>query len=94
MTWVALVDEKDEAFCRLAFANDSHLLVGRKYWGASAMGEGELETIMSGHTEVNGLQIPMQSVTNMNGQKVLQTQAAEYIINGDVPAGSFEKPEL
>ncbi len=94
VTWVALVDEKDEAFCRLAFANDSHLLVGRKYWGASAMGEGELETIMSGHTEVNGLQIPMQSVTNMNGQKVLQTQASEYIINGDVPAGSFEKPEL
>jgi hypothetical protein len=36
--------------------------------------------------------MPMSTLQNMNGQKMMVVSITELVINGAVPPGSFDKP--
>ncbi len=90
--WVAIVGADGETICHLALDATSHQLVGRKYWGETMAGEGTLEEAMSAFAETNGVQIPMKTVVTMAGQKIMQMDVSECVINGTVAPDAFEKP--
>ncbi len=91
--WVALVGDDDEPICRLGFAGDTYHLLCSMYWGESPTGEGMLEAWYSDYADVNGVQLPMKTVVNMNDQKVMQVEVAECAANVDIPADAFDKPQ-
>jgi predicted Zn-dependent peptidase len=91
--WVALVDDEDEPICKLGFDPETHQLVCQSYWGETMMGEGTLETVFSDFSDVEGVSVPMLTVTSMNGQKVMQVELTECVINGEVPPDAFAKPQ-
>ncbi len=90
--WVALVDDKDEVICRLGIDSQTHGILCSKYWGESPVGEGNMLRNYSQYAEVDGIKLPTQSSTTMNGEQVLQLDIAKQTINGAVPADAFSKP--
>lgn len=90
--WVAIVGEDDKPLTYLGF-DESRKLVGKKQWGETMSGEGMIETTYSDFQTFNGIVFPMSTLSEMNGQKIQSFSTSERIINGDVPAGSFDKPE-
>ena len=90
--YVALLKENGDKICRLAAYADSHRLYSLSYWGKTIMGEGNIENIFSEFKDASGIVMPMNILRNMDGQKVGQLTYSEFTVNGDVPAGIFEKP--
>jgi predicted Zn-dependent peptidase len=92
--WVAIIDQNGEAICHLALDATSHQLTGRKYRGEIMGNEGILEEAMSAFAETNGVKLPMKTVVTMGGQKVMQMDVSERIINGTIAPDAFDKPTL
>ncbi len=90
--WVAIIGQNGETICHLALDITSHELAGRKYWGETMGGEGTLEEAMTEFAETNGVKLPTKTVVTMGGQKIMQMDVSECIINGDVAADAFAKP--
>jgi hypothetical protein len=91
--FVVLLDEQGENLCRIAFGADDHHMVSMSYWGQSPMGEGSIDQYFADYREIAGVMIPYSSVRNLNGTKFATVEYTEVVINGDIPAGSFDKPE-
>jgi len=91
--FVTLVDQEGETICRFGFSIASHELVCKYYWGESPMGEGNIEELFSGYSEIDGIRIPLTIVRNMNGQKIGELTHSEFLINTEIPANSFAPPE-
>jgi len=91
--YVVLLKDNDEPLCRLGIKADNSQLYSSSYWGETAMGEGNITEIYSELKEIAGVTLPLNRNISMDGQKVLQVSLAEYYINEDVPASTFDKPE-
>ncbi|MEA2030527.1 MAG: pitrilysin family protein [candidate division Zixibacteria bacterium] len=89
VNWVAIVDKNGDVICRFGFSTVNNELVCKTYFSE----DGSVENVYSNLTVVNGVKVPMKSVRNVNGQKVMTYDLSEYIINGEIPDGTFSKPE-
>ncbi len=92
--YVALLDSAGESICRLGFGVDDYLIVSKSYWGASPLGEGNVEERYADFQETAGVRMPTSRIIYMDGQKVVQVGLSEYLLNADIPADAFTKPEL
>ena len=91
--WVALIDEAGEPICRLGICPNTHQMLARSHWGKTFAGEGTVIKTYSNFKAVNGVQVPMTTITHMNGQRIMQTEIAECTINSELPTGVFAKPQ-
>ncbi len=91
--YVAIVDKDGNNICRLGIDQKTHLLKVRSFMGEGPMGPGTIEERLSNFTDVQNLKVPMTSEMYMNGQKQMTSNITSFIINGDIPANSFAKPE-
>ncbi|RKX25358.1 MAG: hypothetical protein DRP47_09950 [Candidatus Zixiibacteriota bacterium] len=89
VNWVAIVDKAGNVICRLGFSTINNELICKKF----SSDDGSVEEIYSNFTEIEGVKVPMKSVRNVNSQKMMTYDLSEYIINGEIPANAFSKPE-
>ncbi|MFQ5499664.1 MAG: M16 family metallopeptidase [Candidatus Zixiibacteriota bacterium] len=92
--FVAFVDNSGDEFCRIGFNPGSFEIVCKAFEGETPMGAGVITELASNFSEIEGVKLPMTLVRMLNGQKAMQIDYAEFVINGEVPANAFEKPEL
>ena len=91
--YFVILDENGETVCTFGVDQQTFDLVSKSYWGDSPMGEGQIVELYSDFSEVNGVKFPMNTVNNLNGQKVTSKNIEELNINADIPSGTFDKPE-
>ncbi len=91
--FVIVLDAEDGNVCRLALNTETHVLVSKSYWGQTMLGEGNVEEIYADLTEMNGVLLPMARTNTLNGQPLGAASYTEYVINGEIPEGTFAKPE-
>lgn len=90
---VVILDENNETMCTFGFDKTTDMLHSKSYWGQTPAGEGTIEEIISDYRDVNGVKIPFNTISSMDGQKVSEEKISEYIINVDLPADAFAVPE-
>ncbi|HOP07067.1 MAG TPA: pitrilysin family protein [candidate division Zixibacteria bacterium] len=90
--WIALVGDDDNVICRLGLDTDKNVRCV-KYWGQTMTGEGMLLRKIETFGTVNGMTFPIKSVTSQAGQVIQEVEITERLINTDIPAGTFAKPE-
>ncbi len=93
VSFVTLIGKDDEQICRLALNSESSELVSKSYLDETPLGAGTVEETLSNFSQINGVRLPMTRIRTLNGQKLTQTDIAEFIINGDIPSDAFDKPE-
>jgi hypothetical protein len=90
---VVILDKNNEKMCTLGFNKTNNMLVSKSYWGQTPGGEGTIEEIISDFRDVDGVKIPFNTVSSMDGQKVSEEKITEYLINAELPADAFSVPE-
>jgi len=90
---VTLLDAQGETICKLAIDAVTNELIGKSYWGESAMGEGNIQEVFSEFSVIEGIKIPMKTALSMNGQETGSRTYSEYLINPDIAAGTFDQPQ-
>ncbi len=91
--FIALLDNKGEAICRMAFNTGTHKLVSKSYWGKSAMGqEGNIQEKFDNFTTIEGILVPLKTVRELDGKKCDFTEMTEFKINTQISADNFAKP--
>ena len=91
--FIALLDSKGEAICRMAFNTSTHKLVSKSYWGKSAMGqEGNIQEKFDNFTTIDGILLPLKTVRELDGKKCDFTEVTEFKVNSQISADSFAKP--
>ncbi len=91
--FVNLLDSDGKSICRLGITSEGMLLT-KEYWGPSMTGsEGTIQEVYSDFAEHGGVKFPMKSIRNMDGSKFGQIDWSAFSVNGDIPAGTFDKPE-
>lgn len=89
---VAILSENGEAFVTVGIDAISGQIRSKEYWGKGVMGEGNLMEVYSDYKKSGAVMMPMTTIQNLDGQKVMVTGLTEVTINGVVPPGSFDKP--
>jgi hypothetical protein len=90
---VVLLDDQGETICKLAFDAATNELLGKSYWGESALGEGNIQEVFSEYTVIEGVKMPMTVTMSMNGQETGARTYSELQINPDIAEGAFGQPE-
>lgn len=71
---------------------ETHLPVGRRYFGETLMGPGVIVETMDDYREFGGIMIPMKSVEEAGGM-IVEVETVTINVNGEYDASVFEKPE-
>ena len=91
--FIALLDNKGETICRMAFNTGTHKLVSKSYWGKTAMGEeGNIQEKFDNFTTVDGILVPLKTVRELDGKKCDFTEMTEFKVNTQISAENFAKP--
>ncbi len=90
---VIILDKNNKKMCTLGFNKTTNMLHSKSYWGQTPGGEGTIEEIISDFRDVDGVKIPFNTVSSMDGQKVSEEKISEYLINVELPADAFSVPE-
>ncbi|MDZ4722636.1 MAG: pitrilysin family protein [candidate division Zixibacteria bacterium] len=91
--YVTILSKSGETICRLGVSRSNNQVIARSYWGETMMGPGQLEETYTRIGEFNGVKIFVGSTITKDGQKYSNIDMSDVVINGQVPANSFEKPE-
>ncbi len=91
--FVTLVDDQGEEICKLGFNKDTYELVSKAYYSDTPMGAGTVIESYSNYTTVEGIKLPMNSISKLNDQKFSEQKIDSYTINETFPPGTFEKNE-
>lgn len=91
--WVAILTKTGDKVLRLGIDGQSGALKGQEYMGETMMGEGLIEETIESFTDVAGLKLPQTTVQNVNGQKFSTMNLTQILINPEIPAASFDKPQ-
>jgi predicted Zn-dependent peptidase len=89
---VAIVGDDGQPTVTLGIDPTSGQLLSKEYWGNGFMGEGNMQEVYSDFKKSGAVLMPMSTLQNMNGQKMMVVSITELVINGAVPPGSFDKP--
>ncbi|MBU0983428.1 MAG: insulinase family protein, partial [candidate division Zixibacteria bacterium] len=90
--YVALIDDAGDVICRFGVGAAGDL-VCKDFWGETPMGEGSILEMYRTWNEVNGVKMPATLDRSVNGEKFSAQALTEIVINPEIPAGSFDKPE-
>lgn len=91
--WVAIVEADGTQACRLAVNSTSGALAGEEFIGESLTGEGLVQQTFEAFGTYGGLKLPQKIVQSMAGQKFATVGWTEIVVNPEVPAGAFDKPQ-
>jgi predicted Zn-dependent peptidase len=91
--WVALVNKKGDAICRLGVNPQSNQLACKEYTGETPAGEGKIEEVYETFSDASGVKLPTAATRFMGGQKFGKLTLTEVLVNPPVPAGTFDKPQ-
>ncbi|MEP7367158.1 MAG: pitrilysin family protein [Acidobacteriota bacterium] len=90
---VAVTNEAAKVTVKFFIDPATGMLAGKSYTG-SLMGQpGTIVERYLAFTDAGGIKLPSQSVSSLNGNKVVETSIKEWKINPDAPAASFSKPQ-
>ncbi|KAA3636598.1 MAG: hypothetical protein DWP97_02485, partial [Calditrichaeota bacterium] len=92
VSYVKILDNADEAICKLGIADDG-AIVCKEYWGQTPIGEGNIQEVIMETAEFSGVKFSVNSVQNLNGNKFGETKTDAIVVNGEVAADAFAKPE-
>lgn len=88
--YVISVMKSDSSVIKHYISSESNLLVKTKF---SAMGA-EIESLMGDYKDIDGIKMPHNIETAMNGQVMMQIVLDEVKFNEDIPDTLFGKPEV
>jgi hypothetical protein len=91
--WVALVNKKGDAICRLGVNPQSNQLACKEYTGETPAGEGKIEEVYETFLDASGVKLPTVATRFLGGQKFGKLTLTEVLVNPPVPAGTFDKPQ-
>ena len=91
--WVALVSKGGDPLCRLGFDPATGQLACREFTGETMAGEGKIEEVIESFADASGAKLPSGSTRFVAGQKFAKIALTEVVVNPQVPAGTFDKPE-
>jgi len=89
---IKVISADGEMFFKLALDSETHLPVGKMYFGQTIMGPGNLTQIFSDYRQVSGVKIPHSISIESDGNKVAEIAIKKFIINSEIQGNAFEKP--
>ncbi|HZO52581.1 MAG TPA: pitrilysin family protein [Bryobacteraceae bacterium] len=90
---VAITNEAAKQTVKFLVDPATGMLTGKSYTG-SLMGQpGTVVERYLSFTDAGGIKLPSQSVSTLNGNKVVETTIKEWKVNPDAPASAFAKPQ-
>ncbi len=91
--YLTLIDLDGNTICKLGISSENFLPTVKTYWGKTSIGEGSIKDIFDNYSDVGKVKIPFSVTRMLEGRKVMQMEIDNFIINGDIPKGAFDKPE-
>lgn len=77
---------------KMALDAESHLPLGKMYFGNTILGPGNITEILSDYREVAGIMVPFSKIVKLDGNDVTRVETTSYEVNLELPEGVFDKP--
>jgi len=77
---------------KLALDAETHLPIGKMFFGETMAGPGNLVQIISDYRDIAGIKIPFSVIIEADGKKSAEITTTEFKINADIPEGTFDRP--
>lgn len=89
---IKIISPDDKMSFKLALDAESHIPVGKMYFGKTMMGPGNLTQLVSDYREVSGIKVPFSVIIESAGNKIADVKLKELLVNPEIPEGTFDKP--
>jgi zinc protease len=90
---ILMISSPDGKFSfKMALDAESHLPLGKMYFGETIMGPGSLTEILSDYREIAGVNVPFRKTVKSNGNDVVKVEITSYEVNAELPEGAFDRP--
>jgi len=89
---IKIISLDDQMSFKLALDAESHVPVGKMYFGKTMMGPGNLTQLISDYREVSGIKVPFSVSIESDGNKIADVTIKDFKINPEIPEGVFDKP--
>ncbi|MEW5922773.1 MAG: pitrilysin family protein [Candidatus Zixiibacteriota bacterium] len=77
---------------KLILDSETHLPVGKIFFGETIMGPGNLTQFVSNYKEISGLKFPFSVTIEADGVKTAEINVIEMKVNPQIPDGTFTHP--
>lgn len=91
--YIYLVDSDGNELSKIACDAATHLPVSQSFFGQTMAGPANLDVYYSDYREVSGVKTPFSIKTLSAGEPYLDVTVGEIILNADIPADAFTRPE-
>jgi len=91
--WVAILDASGEQLARFGFDAGSHTLAAKMYFDQTMMGEGMVTEKYSNLQPKGKITLPTVTVTELNGQKIMEENISVFDVNTAIAAEVFAPPQ-
>lgn len=91
--FVAILDSNGDQIVRLGLDPNSFQIVCKVFHAETPSGEGTIWEYATNFVVTDGMNLPMSREWKMNGAKAMAFEFTEILINPEVPADAFAKPE-
>jgi len=77
---------------KLILDSETHMPIGKMFFGETMMGPGNLTQIISDYREISGIKVPFSVIIEADGKKSAEIKTKDLKINPEIPEGTFDKP--
>ncbi|PKK83849.1 MAG: hypothetical protein CVT49_06250 [candidate division Zixibacteria bacterium HGW-Zixibacteria-1] len=90
---IVKISSLDDAMSfKLILDSETHLPVGKMFFGNTIMGPGNLTHIISDYRDISGLKIPFSIIIESDGKATAEITLSELKINPAIPEDTFKRP--
>lgn len=92
--YVTLLTKGGDEICRLGINSNTGMIMTRSFWGETPLGPGQITEVHANHGAFGGIKFAQLVTVSKDGSKTATIELSEVVVNGQIPPGSFDKPQM